>query len=401
MVKKFFIAFAFFFIFVGIKQVKAVSVNDRIYPQISYFNMLIDAKVGDVWEPLTLDKVDVAGLSVFKLGNSSANGTDLLIKRKEENSVVTGVIKNGYGNVNASRYGISNEDDFYMATKMAVNCAYLGHEITDDYQKMVGLPYSSMSRANYVMSAAQAIMIKGKAFAKNSTDESLQLVLLSEREEGKSLIRTYKVEIEGVEFNGYRVLVQGDSENIFKIVDSTTKEEKEVFSEVEDTFEVIVENDKSSNIQVTVKAEIHADRLFIGNDNRSDYIVYSEQDEIVSLSDEFEVVYEEETEEKPEGGSGETEESDGTGESTDNSSGGEDNSDNEGNDTDEGENKGDTDTKEPEEDSSKPEGANPNDEETKEELNPGEGESEEKEPDKPKDEILGDTDSDKDSRRRQ
>lgn len=401
MLKKILCAFVFVMAILATKQVNAVSVNDVISFEIGQCTNLVEVKVGETWEIVPFDKVNANGLELFKLGNNHNNGTELIIKKRENLPTVLGVIKNGYGNVPASTYGITEDNDFYLATKIAINSAYLGHEITDDYRKMEILNYTKVPRAEAVMKAAEAMLNKGKEFAQNSASEVLELVLLSEEKIQSKISRIYKVKYENIDFKGYNVSLTSDNEIEYNILDNVTGEEKTDFLEAEDCFKVVIPEEKSSSINVEVKAEIHADRLFIGNDNKSDYIVYSEQDEIVSLSDEFEIIYQGETEEKPEDGSGETEESDGTGEGTDNSSGGEDNSDNEGNDTDEGENKGDTDTKEPEEDSSKPEGANPDDEEIKEELNPGEGESEEKEPDKPKDEILGDIDGDKDGRRRQ
>lgn len=400
MLKKILCAFVFVMAILATKQVNAVSVNDMIYPEISYCTNLVEAKVGETWETVPFDKVNANGLELFKLGNNHRNGTELIIKKKENLPIALGVIKNGYGNVPASTYGITEDDDFYLATKIAMNSAYLGHEITDDYRKMEILNYTKVPRAEAVMKAAEAMLNKGKEFAKNSASEVLELVLLSEEKIQNKISRIYKVKAENVDFKGYNVSLTSDNEIEYKISDNVTGEEKTEFVGAENSFKVVIPEEKSSSINVEVKAEIQADRLFIGNDNISNYIIYSEQEETISLSDEFEIVYEE-NEEQPEDGSGETEEGDESGEDTDNSSGSEDNSDNQENDTSEGENKGDTDTKEPEEDSSKPEGANPDDEEIKEELNPGEGESEEKEPDKPKDEILGDTDGDKDGRRRQ
>lgn len=396
MLKKLLYIFVFVLVLLGTKQVEAVSVNDVISFQVGYCTNLIEVKVGEEWDAVAFDKVNADDIEVFKLGNNHRNGTEFMIKRKENLPVVMGVVKNGYGNVPASTYGITEENDFYLATKIAVNSAYLGHEIADDYRKMEILNYTKVPRAEAVIKAAEAMLKKGKESARSSENEMLELVLLNEEKNEETISRVYKVKTENVDFRGYKVSLTSDNEVEYKILDSVTGEEKNEFLEARDCFEVVIPNDKGGNIDLEVEARIHADRIFVGNDYISDYIVYSEQDEIVNLSDNFQVVHEEEPNEKPDGGSGETEE-EGKGDDLDNKGENEDtedsnvtegsgNLDNEENGSGNDSNKGEEDNKE--EGSSKPEDTKPD----------NEGENMEEEPEeKPEDEntngeIIGDTD---------
>lgn len=387
MLKKFLPVFVLVLILFSAKQVKAVSVNDVICPEISYCTSFIETRIGEQWDSMPIDKMDMDNLLLFKLGSNNIIGVELTVKSKEYMPIVLGVLKNGYGKVNSSTYGITEEKDFYLATKMAVNSAYLGDEISDDYRKMEVLSYGNKARAKAVMDTAEAILNKGKEFANNISKETYELVLLKEERNQGEVSRVYKVKNENVEFKEYTVNLASDNEIKYKILDNVTGEEKTTFLGTEDCFKVVVSEEKSSNIELNVESKIHGDRIFVASDNRSDYIVYSEQDETVNLSDNFQIIHEEETEEKPEGGSGDTKE-DGSGNDV-----GEDTKDDEKNegDVENGENKKDEDiSKEPEggEEDSKSDGAKP-DEGTKEELKPDKGESGFKPEDtEPKDETI-------------
>ena len=125
MTKKIFIILVIAIALFGIQKTYAVTEKDEINLEgEEKLETLIEVNEEE-WKDLEIFKYSENNGIIYKLGNSEEN-TDMTISEEIQDTAIITILSNGYRGKDAKTSGITNSNDAYIATKIALDCANKG-----------------------------------------------------------------------------------------------------------------------------------------------------------------------------------------------------------------------------------------------------------------------------------
>ena len=170
MIRKIALIFTFVLLMFCMSEVQAFSRGDSVNPRKETFESLIETKVTEseeTWENANFDKYSIDDAIIYKIGNKEEKSNEVYLQYLTFDAKVQRAIKNGYLEKNFELYGLSSDNELYMATKIALDCLENGKgvEDIDDFYRPKFLDDTKKTKAENIINAAKEILniaINGK-----------------------------------------------------------------------------------------------------------------------------------------------------------------------------------------------------------------------------------------------
>ena len=122
MTKKIFIILVITIALFSIQKSYAMTEKDNINLEgEEKLETLIEVNEEGKWKDLEISKYSENNGIIYKLGNNEVN-TNMTISEEIKNTAIITILANGYSKKDAQTLGVSNSNDAYIATKIALDC---------------------------------------------------------------------------------------------------------------------------------------------------------------------------------------------------------------------------------------------------------------------------------------
>lgn len=288
MTKKIFIVLTLLWLIFGITKVKALSKNEKISVIKEKLDTIIETKNENTWQDLEIEKYTKENMTIYKLGNSSLSQSEITIGNNLNDDRIKRVIKSETKEKIFFESGIQNEEDKYIATKIAIDSisnGYKSEKIKSYYRAKETLNETTKIRANNIIKSAEKLIDLGYT----GTEKYQNIISLTRIGEfTKDNIKKdcgsqeYKVEVEDGKLLEYKIIEKSYVPVNYYIANLDTSEEQEKFSKEEQGFKIIVpENDIKDIFTIDIKVQIdyETESSLEGTDGINKYIILSKENE--------------------------------------------------------------------------------------------------------------------------
>lgn len=297
MLKKLFIIFAFALAIIGISKVQAVSFNDSIDIQKSSLDKLIEINEESEWKDLDINKCEYTseeGIYIYPMENKKGTDNSVKISRNNHSDIAMRIIWNGYGSKEASSYGMTNENDLYVATKIALDCVYSYNNLQDlstKFRVKEGLDGTEKQRAQKIIEVATNLLNKGYTGEETKswtiyTDQTFRY-----EEEREYYYKTFTVRAENADINSINVSTSTDRLQNYFIAEDGTFDRKSSFEaemgKDSCSFRLVIPKEETVdpfNVDLNINLKYNSFELFTGESSDCTYIVYGNLEQEVNYT---------------------------------------------------------------------------------------------------------------------
>ena len=288
--KKVVTVLTFIFMMICISKVEAYSDTKTIDRTKENLENLVEIKVSedeDTWEFINTDKYTAENMVMYKIGNEDASDSGTYIQYLTYNSKIKRIIKNGYGEKEASEYELNNENDLYLATKIALDCLENNIEpekINEHYRANSLLSNDLKTRAENIISGAKKILeigINGNETYYRNLAFSINGEIEKDNVKDNYYCQLYNLEIKGAGCDSCQIEDTGESSIDYVIANAETSEEQKDFTESENQFKILIPEENGHGdftIKFKITANFLGENFYIGTDWSNKYIVFAKNE---------------------------------------------------------------------------------------------------------------------------
>ncbi len=286
MTKKIFIALALLWLIFGITKVKALSKNEKFNVINQRLDSIIEIKNEDKWQDLEIEKYVKENTIIYKLGNNSLGQNEITVGNNVNDNRITRIIKSNTKERIFFESGIKNEEDKYIATKIAIDSisnGYTSEKIKNYYRAKEFSNEIAKIRANNIIKSAEKLIDLGYTGEETFTNiVNLYRIgeLTKDNMEKNYSSQEYKVEVEDGNLLGYKIIEKSYAPVNYYIANTKDGKGQEVFGSNEKEFKVMVPEDEIEDIfTINLKVEIcyETEKLLEGTDGTNKYIILSKE----------------------------------------------------------------------------------------------------------------------------
>ena len=289
---------AFILILFCISKVQAFSDGNTIKRTEEKLEDLIETKTSedeDTWKFIDAKKYteENNNMIIYKIGNEEASEEETYLQYLTYDQKIKRIIKNGYKEKDPNEYGLSNENDLYLATKIALDCLENNkqkEDIDKFYRPGSLLTNDLKTRAENIIEAAKEILDIGingtKTYSRSIGFGPIGEIEKDNIREGY-YSQLYKVDIEGEGCRGYKVEEIGENSLKYIIANADTSEEQKEFSIIENQFKILIPEEHKHDdftIEFKLTSDFLGENFYIGTDWTNKYIVFAKEEEKKELS---------------------------------------------------------------------------------------------------------------------
>ena len=280
MAKKFFLTFIFVLFILGITNVQAITSNSTIIADTENLDkLIINKSTGEYLKSVKYKRPNVV---IFEKGDNQ-NTTDVIkVGRSYEDEKVMRIIKNGYNLDNIRPLNIEEQDDLYIATKIAIDCAgkeNLVSSVNDFYEIGNNLSDELKLRASNIIKTADKLLKIGNEGTEKYT-KSIEVKKIGDFEKDKLkdgyYSQTFEITGNGVNVKSGNIADSSISGVSYYLSDLIGNNITGVSDGV-NKFKIMVEDsdhEKTFIIIVNLFVNYDTDRLYKASGGEGEYIVY-------------------------------------------------------------------------------------------------------------------------------
>ena len=291
MTKKIFIIFVIVIALFSIQKIYAMTENDNInLEENEQLETLIEINERGKWEDLEVLKYSENNGIIYKLGNNKGNTNMNISDEIQDTSIIT-ILANGYREKDTQISGITNSNDAYIATKIALDCTSKGIDkdsIESYYRVKENLELPLKERAEKVISAVKNLlsMTKENYFDTNFGIEQDGDIEFDEFNE-EYCSQKYKITTSNGILKKYSI---SNYRNFISEVFSTNNEgeRKDTFTMEEDSniFRITMPKEyREGAFEGKFKLELIYDKniAYFGKNGDNTYIILTDKEEKISI----------------------------------------------------------------------------------------------------------------------
>ncbi len=275
-----------------VTKVQAIEGGQEINPKEEKIETLIEIKEGDIWKDLEVSKYNQSDMLIYKVGTHERSANPILISHQYNNEKLLRIVKNGYQERSTTELGLTNENDAYIATKIAIDCVFDNTAIANidnKYRAKENLNEEQRISANKILEVAKSLVDIGLN-GKENYNKSKSVTLIGELDPDKSkpnyVSQLYKVETSQPFYKGYKIKNKSQSPIAYYVANAETGEEQEIFGPEEKEFRIMVPKEYQEDpfeLQLDVELIYDIDRTFLGMDGNGRYLILANIEEGYTL----------------------------------------------------------------------------------------------------------------------